>query len=74
MSKKLNKLDTDETLHVFDSHSYNSIGMIELEDYGDYTREELIAAIEESKEGLANFRNLWLLPILDELDYRREDG
>jgi len=62
--------DIDETLHVYEAHTFNFLSLIEGEE-DEYTREELLKEIAEMRENFTEFRDKWLIPILDEVDSLR---
>ena len=65
--------DTDETLHVYEAHTFNFLSLVEGEE-DEYTREELLKEIAEMRENFTEFRDKWLIPILDEVDSLRANA
>ena len=63
-------LNTEELLHVFDCHMANPIQVIE-GDEAECTKEYLITAILDTREGIKSFRDNYLVPMLCEIEERR---
>ncbi len=60
-------INTDEMLHVYDAHTANAIKFIQGSE-DDYSHSEMSAAIREANEEMLDFRNKWLISLLDELN------
>lgn len=60
----------DETHHVFTSHTFNELSIIEGEEE-DYSKEELLDKIAMTMKQAEDFEKYWLIPILDELEELR---
>ena len=60
-------MDTEELLHVFDSHTASSLRDT-LCEFDDYSREEIYQVINEAIEELESFRNDWLAVAAELID------
>ena len=66
----MNRIDTDELLHVYDAHTANETRTIE-GDEEEYSREELLLIITTAREEMKSFCDKWLVPAIAELDNSR---
>jgi len=68
-------IDTEEIIHVFEDHIFNTIGLFDWDKEGEqFTKQELIELIAKTKKDANYFLTKFLIPAMDRLDFLEKEN